>query len=100
MASIQYTVWTTAAEVANGPVVNEDSVTIGGTSTQSPTVMDPNGGNVSRRVRLFADTACFVTWGENPTATGDFEGGRALGSENPEYWEIRADYLIAVIERT
>jgi len=100
MATLQYTVWRSAAEVANGPVVAEGAVTIAGTSTASAAVMDAGGGNNSRRVRLFADTACFVTWAENPTALGDFTDGRALGSENPEYFEIPSNFKLAVISRT
>ena len=98
MASLQYTVWATAAEVANGPVINENKVTVGGSSTQSGAI-DSGGGNRSRRVRLFTDTACFVTWGANPTVLQDFTEGRALGSENPEYVEIQADHVLAVIQR-
>ncbi len=99
MASLQYTVWASAAEVANGPVLNENLVTIGGSSTQSSTI-DAPGGNKSRRVRLFANAACFVVWGAAPqTALSDFTQGRALGSENPEYVEINADHVLAVIQR-
>lgn len=98
MADLFYTVWDTAAEVANGPVKNENKVAIGGTSTQSG-VIDFLGLNRSRRVRLFAGAACFVTWGENPTAVSDGTEGRALGAENPEYVEILANHKIAVIQR-
>ena len=35
MAELYFTVWDTAAEVANGPVKNEGAVTIGGASAQS-----------------------------------------------------------------
>jgi hypothetical protein len=99
MADLYYAVWDTAAEVANGPVKAEGKVAIGGTSTQSAAVVDPAGGNRSRRVRLFADGPCFVTWGENPTAVSDGTDGRPVGAENPEYVEILANHLIAVIER-
>ncbi len=99
MANLQYTVWDTAAEVANGPVKNENVVAIGGTSAQSGLV-DSSGSNRSRRVRVFAESACFVTWGENPTALANGTDGRMVGAENPEYVEIRADHKIAVIQRT
>ncbi len=98
MADLYYTVWDTAAEVALGPIKNENKVAIGGTSTQSG-LIDSAGGNRSRRVRLFADGNCFVTWGENPTATNDGAGGMPMGSENPEYVWIQADHKIAVIQR-
>jgi hypothetical protein len=99
MASLFYRVWDTAAEVANGPVKNENLVAIGGTSAQSG-LIDGAGGNRSRRVRVFADTACFITWGENPTALTDGTEGMPMGADNPEYVEIRADHKIAVIQRT
>lgn len=100
MAKIQYTVWGSAAEVANGPVLNENIFTITGTTAQSPTVIDPNGGNRSRRVRVFADAAAWVTWGSDPTALSDGTGGRMIGAENPEYFDIPADEKIAAITRS
>ena len=98
MADLFYRVWRTAAEVANGPVLNENKVAIGGGSAQSG-LINTGFGNESRRVRLFADTACFVTWGENPTVLSDGTEGMPVGAENPEYVEIRADHKIAVIQR-
>lgn len=100
MATLFFAVWDTAAEVANGPVKNEGTVDIAGASTQLSGVIDSAGGNKSRRVRVFADTDCFVTWGLNPTAVNDGSDGRAMGSGNPEYFEIQADFKIAVIQRT
>lgn len=99
--SLQYTVWETAAEVANGPVLNENVVAVGGASALSG-VIDASArtGRESRRVRLFAEEACYVIWGETPTALNDGTGGRMFGAENPEYFEIQANFLIAVIQRT
>lgn len=99
MSNLYFTVWDTAAEVANGPVKNEGAIAIAGTSAQSSAVVDATGGNRSRRVRLFAEAACFVTWGDNPTAVSDGTDGRAIGAENPEYVEILANQKIAVIQR-
>ena len=99
MADLFYTVWDTAAEVANGPVKNENKVTIAATSTQSG-LIEAAGGNRSRRVRIYAGAKCFVTWGANPTAVNDGTAGRAMGADNPEYYEIQADHKIAVIERS
>lgn len=100
MATLFYAVWNTAAEVANGPVLQEGTVTIGGSSEATATVIDPTGSNRGRRVRLFADSNCFVTWGESPTAMNDGSGGRPMGSENPEYFDIQANHKIAVIQRS
>ena len=98
MASLQYTVWRTASEVALGDVLNEGVITIDVSSAQSG-VMKDTMENRNCRVRLMADADCWVTWGEDPTALNDGTGGRMLGAENPEYFDIRADYKIAVIQR-
>ena len=99
MATLQFTVWKGAGAVAQGPVVNEDIITISSTSAQSSGVVDPAGGNKTRFVRIMADGDCWVTWGADPTALDDGTEGRMMGAENPEYWWITADQKIAVIER-
>ncbi len=100
MADVYYCVWETAAEVAHGPVMSEGKIAINGTSTQSSAVMHAAGENKGRRVRIFADGKCFVTWGANPTAVSDGTAGRPFGVENPEFHDIQADFKIACIERT
>lgn len=100
MADVQYTVWRSAAEVANGPVLNENVVAIGAGSVQSDDVVWPGNGNRGCRVRLAADADCWVTWGKNPTAENDGTGGRRMGAENPEYFDILANEKIATRERT
>lgn len=100
MATLYYAVWAGASEVALGPVLREEPVTIAGTSTPTADVVDPTGGNRPRRVRVFADVACFVTWGANPVAAADGSDGRPVGAENPEYFDIPADQKLAVIART
>ena len=100
MSTLQYTVWYGTAEVANGPVLNENVISFTSPSVQSSTVMYADGGNRNVRVRIFSDADCWVTWGDNPTAVNDGTDGRMLGAENPEYFEIGADQKIAVIERT
>src|SRR3990167_3536765 len=94
--ALQFTVWNTAAEVANGPVLNENVVAIGGTSTQSG-LIDPTGGNRGRRVRIAGDADCWVNGGENPTAAAD-TGGRMMGPtvSSVEYFDILANFKIAV----
>lgn len=103
---VQYTVFRSSAETGKGPVLNENVVAVVGTSTQSPTVMDPNGGNKPCSVRLAADTDCFVFWDygnrDNPVALDTGLGGRAMGPtvSTVEYFDIPADAKIAVIQRT
>ena len=99
MATLFFRVYETASEVAAGPKVNEGQVTIAGVSAQSG-VFHAGGGNKSRRVLLFSDTACFVTWGANPTALTNGTEGMPLGVENPEYIWAEAGDRLAVIART
>ena len=86
--------------MAIGDPVVENKVAIGGTSTATTNVLDSSLGNRALYVRLFADTDCFATWNENPTALNDGTDGMPMESGQPEYKWIRADYKIAVIERT
>ena len=96
MATLFVAVWETAVEVAMGDPLQEFQVNIAGTSTaSSETVI--GGDNKRRRIRLFADADCFVTWEETPVAVST--ASRPMGAENPEYFDIQAGYKIAVITR-
>jgi hypothetical protein len=98
---LQYTVWKSASATAEGAVVNENVITIAGSSAQSPTVMDPNAGGAraKRRVRVSTDAACWVTWGSDPTALDDGTAGRMMHADSWEYFDIEAGERIAVIEK-
>ncbi len=96
MATLQISVWDDAVEVVLGPVIQEEIVTITGTSAQSNVIV---GTAQTRRVRLYSDADCFVTWGANPTALADGTAGRMMGANNPEYFELNAGVKVAVIER-
>jgi len=69
MATLYFCVFEGAAEVATGDPIQEGVVTVQGSSTQSAVITGT--GKKRRRVRVFTDTNCFVTWGENPTALND-----------------------------
>jgi len=100
MATLFITVWDSAKEVALGAPLQEEVVAIGAGSLQSNVITTQSDGRVThRRVRLYADADCFVTWGSDPTALNDGSAGRAMGADNPEYFEITAGEKIAVIER-
>jgi len=99
MADLFYRVYIAASEVALGQPVSEGTVAITGASTASAAVMDASGGNRQRRVRLWADVDCFVTWGESPTAANDGTSGIPVGAKNPEYVGIAANEKIAVIQK-
>ena len=97
MAILQYSVWAGAAEVAVGPVIQENVITVSGTAASSDPI---NGsGGIRRRVRLMADVDCWVHWGPAVTALNDGTAGRMMGSENQEYFDITAGDIISVIER-
>ncbi len=98
MAKLFFTVFAGAVEVAAGDPIQEDEVNIGVASTQSAVIVGT--GRKRHRVRVFADTNCFATWGENPVAKNDGTDGRALEAGSAEYFDIEAGYKIAVIERT
>jgi hypothetical protein len=98
MATLQYTVYNTAGATANGPVLNEGVITIGGTSAAGA-IMDADAGNKARRVRIAVDTDCWVTWDADPTAVNDGSEGRMMFAGSWEYVEVLANHKIAVIER-
>lgn len=100
MATFFFASWDYASEVAVGDPHQESTIAIGGTSAQGAVITTGTGQSRHRcRVRLFADTKCFVTWGADPTALNDGTDGRPMGVENPEYVDIEAGDRIAVIER-
>lgn len=99
--ALYYTVWSTAAEVANGPVLARGEIAIGGGSLNSTDVVDPNASpdNQGRRVRIYAEANCFVAWGAGEPTVADGSDGIPMGADNPEYFDIPANQKIAVIQR-
>lgn len=101
MATLFICVWAAAAEVARGDPIQEMSVAIGVASAQSAALeAHPNPGPHRRRVRLFADVDCFVTWEDDPTALSDGTDGRPLQAGSAEYFDIQTGHRVAAIERT
>lgn len=100
MATLQYTVFHNAGATAQGPVLNEDVLTISGTAAQSGAMHSTaSPANQARRVRIATDTDCWVTWGEDPTAVNDGTDGRMMFANSWEYVEIQANHKISVIQR-
>jgi len=97
MASLQLTVFSNANSTAAGDVLQEEVVTVSGTSAQSSVI---TGSGNYRVVRIYSDVDCFLTWGSNPTALTDGPAGRFIGANNPEYFRLQAGERFAVIERT
>ena len=96
MATLGIAVFENAVEVLFDRPAAIISVSITNGSLQSAAIPGPTGK--IRHCRIFADTDCFFTWGENPTVSG-FTDGLGLGAENPEVVGIKAGDLVAVIER-
>lgn len=100
MATMYYCVFEDAGAVAAGTPVQEGKVNIGAGSTQSSAISNGNREVKAKMiVRVFCDAKAFVTWGANPTAASDGSDGRPMGSENPEYFQVQAGHLLAVIQR-
>ena len=97
MATLFIAVFEAAEQTALDIPLQETTVNVTGGSLQSDVIV--GAGKKKRTVRLFSDTDCFVTWGEDPTAVGDGSEGRPFGAENPEYISIEAGHKIAVIQR-
>jgi len=98
MATLFFTVFSGAVEVAAGDPIQEDKVAIVVASTQSAAIVGT--GRKRHRVRILADVDCFATWGENPVAKNDGTDGRPLVAGSAEYFDIEAGHKIATIERT
>ena len=97
MATLFFTVFAGAAEVAAGDPIQENIVSIGVSSAKSEILTGI--GRKRHRVRIFADSNCFVTWAEDPTALADGTNGRPLEAGSAEYFDIEAGHKIAVIQR-
>ena len=96
MATMGIAVFENAVEVLFGRPEAIISVSVGAGSLQSSAIPGPTGK--IRHCRIFTDTDCFFTWGENPTVSG-FSDALPMGAENPEVVGILAGDKIAVIER-
>ena len=96
MADLQISVFPDSAQAAIGELVQEEKITISGTSAQTSVL---SGTRKNRTVRVYADADCYITWGINPTALIDGTEGRMVGANNPEYFLIPAGYKLAAILR-
>lgn len=94
MADVFMTVWETAAEVAQGEPLQFTKATIAGANS-APIVGDSKR---SRRVRIYAEAACWVKWGTAPVATGSSDS-MPVGADNPEYLDLKAGDVLTAIAR-
>lgn len=82
-----------AAPIATGHPAFEGVVTVGGTSAQSAAIPATEANTLF--VRLFADEACHIAIGSNPTATTS--NALKLPSGGVEWVGLNAGDKIAVI---
>lgn len=78
--------------VAKEPCLVEQTVAIGGTSTQS-SAFNSN----TQLVRLHTDAICSVKFGTNPTATATT---KRLAANQTEYFAVAPGLKVAVITNT
>lgn len=81
-------------ELAQVPPVAEQTVAIGGSSTQSSAF-----GSTTRVVRVHVDSICSIAFGTNPTAT---TSTMRMAAGQTEYFAVPVgqSYKIAVIQNT
>jgi hypothetical protein len=80
-------------QVAVTPVIAEQTVAIGGTSTQCTNAFS----DLTTMIRVHADVICSILIGTNPTATA---AKMRLAADQTEYFGVRAGDKIAVITNT
>ena len=95
MATLYMNVWASAQDVAQGPVLQSDSVAIAGSSDDLNPIVQ-NKVVPRHRIRLFTDADCFVAFGVNPTADST---GIPMAANQTEYFELSSGENVAVIER-
>jgi hypothetical protein len=87
-----------AGSTVHGSPLQEFPIDIDATSTEGTAITGSN--RVHRTVRLYPDADCSVIWGASPqTAVADGTAGRAMGADNPEYFQMEGGQVIAVITR-
>jgi len=94
MAKVYMTVFESAAEVALG-LIQFTNATIDGAASSAIDGTARKG----RRVRLYAESACWVAWGTSPNPTGE-DDAMPLGPDNPEYISMEAGQTLKAISRT
>lgn len=101
MTTLYFTVFSGASVTASGDPIQYGSVPIGSSSQASnPLTTYDQAGRYRRlyAVRVFAVSDCFINWGESPIVSGGSDG-IPLSAGVAEYFSVRDQYRIAVIER-
>ena len=80
------------AEIAQDPPLTEQTVAIGGGSTQSSAF-----NNSTRFIRVHVDSICSIAIGPDPTAT---TSTKRLVADQTEYFGVIGGHKLAVISNT
>jgi hypothetical protein len=80
------------AQIAQAPPLAEQTVSIGGSSTQSSAF---NAG--TNYIRIHTDAICSIAVGSNPTATSSTQ---RVAADQTEYFGVTPAHKIAVITNT
>lgn len=94
---ISIAIFNDAKQTSLGTVLASEVVSITGSSVQSSSFVPDSELNLT--ARLQPDTACWVAWGENPTAkkAAPFNTSIRMGAGSTEYIGIKRGDKIAVI---
>ena len=86
-------------DIANAPPVVEQTVAIGGSSTQIANAFGGTGGTQFRTalIRVATDSICSIAIGANPTAT---TSNMRMAANSVEYFSVMPNHKIAVITNT
>ena len=95
MASLYFCVWEGAGEVACGDPIQEGVIDFTAGEAKSSAIAGQT--RARKRVRLWSDTDCFVTWGVGVTADTSGTSGRPMSAQVAEYFECESGYQISVI---
>lgn len=91
-------VWTDVGATALGDLEATMVISTLSGSNQTSAAVALNGTLTTKRVRLFSEVDCFVTWGTgSPDATGS--NRVALGANNAEYFTVPVGTKFAAITR-
>src|SRR3954466_13090361 len=97
-SNLYINVWPDASQTALGDIEQLLTISTLSASNQISGGVSLNGTLSTKRVRLFAEVACFVTWGSgSPDATGAIRV--PLGAENPEYFTVPVGTKFAAVTR-
>lgn len=100
MSAVQYVVWFSAKEVANGPILNAGVLDTSGGEANA-TVYPSGATRQSVRVWVKAIGANHaVTWGDTATASADGTNGPVIDDGQFVYFDMEAGYTLSAIVST